>query len=114
MRDAAAGHPGEGQILARTLFISLDPYLTRAMKSWEGEVPGWADGAVHGRLIAEVVESRAFGLAPGDRILAVGRWQELNVMTASDVELIPPDIDPPRLVLGVLGDRKSTRLNSSH
>src|SRR3546814_19443673 len=63
MRDAAAGHPGEGQILARTLFISLDPYLTRAMKSWEGEVPGWADGAVHGRLIAEVVESRAFGLA---------------------------------------------------
>ncbi|MGE4304180.1 MAG: NADP-dependent oxidoreductase [Novosphingobium sp.] len=100
--DAPAA-PGPGEVRLRTLFISLDPYLSRFMKIWEGEHPGWQHGHVYGRTVAEVTESRAEGLAVGDKVLAVARWQPENVVPAASAMRIDPEIDPPSLVLGVLG-----------
>lgn len=94
---------GPGEVRLKTLFISLDPYLSRAMKVWEGEHPGWQQGHVYGRTVGEVIESRADGLAVGDTVLAVARWQAENVVPAASATLIPPEIVPPTLVLGVLG-----------
>lgn len=95
--------PEPGELLVRTRFLSLDPYLTRAMRLWEGEVPGWSEGIVHGRIVAEVVDSRADGFAPGDLVTGVARWADLQVMSVSSVERVPNGIVPPSLVLGVLG-----------
>lgn len=102
-RDAVVLPLGDGQVLCRTRYISLDPYLSRAMREWQGEVPGWADGTIHGRVLAEVMEPRATGFAPGDHVWGVGRWQKLNIFDGSALELIAPQIDPPSLALGVLG-----------
>lgn len=100
---AEAGSPGKGQLLVRTRFLSLDPYLARAMRSWSGEVPGWAGGAIHGRIVGEVLESRAPGFAPGQFVTGVARWQQVQVVDAGLVELVHDAIDPPSLILGVLG-----------
>lgn len=95
--------PGEGQLLVRTRFISLDPYLARAMRSWSGEVSGWADGTIHGRIVGEVLGSRAPGFAPGQFATGVARWQQEQVIDAATIEPVPDGIDPPSLILGILG-----------
>lgn len=97
----ASAAPGE--LLVRARYISLDPYLARAMKSWSGEIAGWADGTVHGRIVGEVIESRSEDFAPGDAVLTIGRWQELQNVPASTAMLIPTRTKPSSLALGVLG-----------
>jgi NADPH-dependent curcumin reductase CurA len=103
LRDMPPPEAGDGEILVETHYISLDPYLSRAMKSWKGEHPGWADGTIHGRIVGTVIESRFPGLSVGDRVIGIGRWQPVNAMPGQAVQLIAPDIDPPSLVLGALG-----------
>ena len=100
---AACRAPGNGELRVRTRFIALDPYLSRPMRGWSGEVPGWQDGTIHGRVIAEVVESRAPGFAPGDTVFGVGRWQDEQCVAAANFEKVSETIDPPSLRLGVLG-----------
>ena len=51
------------------------PILARAMRGWSGEVPGWRDGIVHGRMVGEVEASQASSLAPGD---IVNRCRDLE------------------------------------
>jgi NADPH-dependent curcumin reductase CurA len=92
---------GDGQVLTQTRFISLDPYLARMMRSWEGEAPGWSQGLAHGRVVAQVIESRSPRLAAGDWVLGLGRWQERDIFPAEALERI--DVDPPQTALGVLG-----------
>ncbi|MQY24334.1 MDR family NADP-dependent oxidoreductase [Nocardia macrotermitis] len=92
---------GDGEVLAKVSMFALDPYLSRAMQSWNGETPGWADGTIHGRLLAEVVESKADGLRAGDLIAGLGRWQEFEIFTARSVERVT-DLEQPSFALGVL------------
>jgi NADPH-dependent curcumin reductase CurA len=94
--------PQSGQVLARVLMMALDPYLARSMQSWIGETPAWADGTIHGRVLAEVVYSEAEGLRVGDLVAGVGRWQDFEVFEARRLERIDADVTPPSLALGVL------------
>jgi NADPH-dependent curcumin reductase CurA len=98
--DVPAAQPG--QILARVLMMALDPYLARSMQTWIGETPAWADGTIHGRVLAEVVHSEAEGLQVGDLVAGLGRWQDYELFEARRVERIDPEINPPSLSLGVL------------
>jgi NADPH-dependent curcumin reductase CurA len=93
---------GEGQVLARVLMFALDPYLSRSMQTWVGETPAWGDGTIHGRLLAEVLESQASSLKPGDLIAGLGRWQEYEIFDARRVQYIDDGLTPPSLALGVL------------
>lgn len=97
------GQLGEGQVHVKTLFISLDPYLARMMQKWQGERPGWSEGIVHGRIIAEVIESRSPLFSPGDHVWTVGRWQEQDIFEASELERTDTAPLPPQTALGVLG-----------
>jgi NADPH-dependent curcumin reductase CurA len=92
----------DGQILARVLMFSLDPYLSRSMQTWVGETPAWGDGTIHGRVLAEVIQSGAAEFAVGDLIAGLGRWQEFELFDAGRVQRISDDVDPPSLALSVL------------
>lgn len=94
--------PGHGQLLAKALMFSLDPYLARSMQTWVGETPAWSDGIIHGRTLAEVVESDADGFEVGDLVAALGRWQEFELFDARRVQRIGSDVSPPSLSLSVL------------
>lgn len=93
----------DGEVSVRTCFLSLDPYLARAMKTWVGEAPGWADGLVHGRMIAEVEASRSARFAPGDLVTGLGTWSDRQNLDETALTRVPPELDRPSLVLGVLG-----------
>lgn len=100
---AGVARPDEDEITVRTNFIALDPYLARAMRGWAGEIPEWADGTIHGRIVGEVVESGTPAFRVGDSVLAIARWQPVQTIAAARAERVSPTTDPPRLALGVLG-----------
>src|SRR5690349_6044056 len=75
--------PGEGEVLLRTLFLSLDPYMRGRMNAGPSYAPPVEVGQVmEGGTVCEVVESKSDQLRPGDIVLAYTGWQEYAVAPA--------------------------------
>jgi len=102
--EAPIPEPGEGGVLLRTLWLSLDPYMRGRMSSARSYAKPVEIGEVMtGETVSEVVISRAAALKPGDTVLARGGWQEYAVLPASEAERIDPQGMPLSYFLGVLG-----------
>jgi NADPH-dependent curcumin reductase CurA len=97
--------PGDGQVLLRTRYLSLDPYMRGRMSDAPSYAPPVEVGGVMvGGTIAEVVVSRAPGLSPGDLVLAYSGWQKYAVARGSLLRRLDPDAGVPlTTALGVLG-----------
>ena len=96
--------PGAGQFLARTVYLSLDPYYRGLMKGSPMYAERLVPGAVMtGETVAQVVESRHPDFVPGDYVLARNGWQEYAVSTGQGVRKLDPRLAPLGSALGVLG-----------
>jgi NADPH-dependent curcumin reductase CurA len=96
--------PGDGQVLIRTQYLSLDPYMRGRMSDAPSYAPPTEVGAVMvGGTVGEVVASRAAGLSPGDVVLAYTGWQKYGVQRAGAVRKLDPAAAPVSTALGVLG-----------
>lgn len=94
----------EGQVLLRTLYLSLDPYMRGRMNagaSYAARVE--IDGVMVGSTVARVEHSRHAGFAEGDLVMAYSGWQEYEVSDGHGVSKLDPRISPPSYALGVLG-----------
>jgi len=94
----------DGQVLLRTIYLSLDPYMRGRMstaKSYADPVP--LGGVMVGGAVCEVVESRAANRAVGDIVLAYAGWQSHAVVDARNTRRIDPAAAPITTALGVLG-----------
>lgn len=94
----------EGQVLLRTIYLSLDPYMRGRMsaaKSYAEPVP--VGGVMVGQTVCEVVESRSDRRAVGDIVLAYTGWQTYAVANARHTRTLDPDAAPVSTALGVLG-----------
>lgn len=94
----------EGQVLLRTVYLSLDPYMRGRMsdaKSYAEPVP--VGGVMVGATVCEVVESRSERRAVGDLVLAYTGWQTLAVADARHTRRLDPETAPVSTALGVLG-----------
>ncbi|WP_453985370.1 NADP-dependent oxidoreductase [Brevibacterium casei] len=96
--------PGEGQVLLRTLYLSLDPYMRRRMSDAKSYAKPVEIGEVMvGATVSEVIESNSPDFDPGDIVLGYGGWQEYSIEYASQLRRIDPEIAPVSTALGVLG-----------
>lgn len=96
--------PGDGQILLRTLYLSLDPYMRGRMNAGPSyAAPVEINDVMEGGTIGEVVESKAPDLRPGDIVLAYSGWQEYAVANAPHLQKLDPSQAPVSYFLGVLG-----------
>ncbi|MFI9407805.1 NADP-dependent oxidoreductase [Nocardia sp. NPDC052316] len=94
----------EGQVLLRTLYLSLDPYMRGRMSAAKSYAkPVEVGGVLVGGTVAEVVDSRAAEFAKGDVVLAYSGWQTHDVAAASSLRKLDPDTAPVSTALGVLG-----------
>jgi len=78
------GSPGEGQVLVRHHFLSLDPYMRGRMndaKSYAQPQP--LDQVMQGGTVGEVVESRHPNYRKGDHVVGFGGWQEYSMVDAA-------------------------------
>jgi len=95
---------GDGELLVKTGFISLDP----AMRGWLNEgksyIPPVGIGEVmRAGTVGEVVASNADGFAPGDWVAGIWGVQTYAAVAAKDVHKIDTGLAPPERWLGALG-----------
>lgn len=96
--------PAPGQFLSRTLWLSLDPYLRNVMKGHALYGVTLRPGdPMHGETVAEVVESRHPGFAPGDFVVAKNGWQQFALSDGQGARKVDPATAPLSTALGVLG-----------
>lgn len=96
--------PGDGQVLLRTRYLSLDPYMRGRMSDAPSYAPPVEVGAVMvGGTVGEVVTSNDPGFSPGDLVLAYTGWQRYGVQKGSWLRKLDPSVAPVTTALGVLG-----------
>jgi NADPH-dependent curcumin reductase CurA len=94
----------EGEVLLRSLYISVDPYLRGRMREGRSYVPPFQIGdVITSGVVSEVIESKAPNLQPGNIVVGYLGWRLLNVAQAKDVTLVDPRLAPISTALGVLG-----------
>ena len=104
LEDYPIPAPGEGQILLRTVWLSLDPYMRGRMDdgpSYSAPVP--IGGVMEGGTVCEVVASNNPGFAKGDYVLAHTGWQQYAVSDGKGLRKVDPKIAPISTAVGVLG-----------
>jgi NADPH-dependent curcumin reductase CurA len=94
----------EGQLLLRTVYLSLDPYMRGRMSEAKSYAKPVGLGEVMvGGTVCEVVESRSPRRAVGDLVLAYTGWQTHGVADARHTRRLDPASAPVSTALGVLG-----------
>lgn len=104
LEETGIPSPVDGEVLLRTLYLSLDPYMRGRMNAGPSyAAPVEIGGVMQGSTVGEVLESRAPGLAPGDVVLAYTGWQEYATAQANTLRKLDPSTAPVSTALGVLG-----------
>jgi NADPH-dependent curcumin reductase len=96
--------PGAGEVLLRTIWLSLDPYMRGRMSdgpSYATPVP--IGGVMEAGTVNEVIASNNPGFAKGDIVLARAGWQTHALSNGKGVTRIDPNIAPISTAVGVLG-----------
>jgi NADPH-dependent curcumin reductase CurA len=102
--ETAVPEPGPGQMLLRTVHLSLDPYMRGRMNAGPSYAPPVEVGNVmEGTAVSAVVKSNLPGFKAGDIVLAGTGWQEYSLSDGEGVRKVDPTLGPISYALGVLG-----------
>ena len=101
--------PGPGEVLTRTIWLSLAPYMFWRMRDEKSYAPPVGIGeTMVGATVGQVVTSNHPGLKEGDLVLGQGGWQDYAVLPGANVQKIDPAWGPSSLSLNVLGSNGLT------
>jgi len=105
IRQSDVPAPAEGEVLLRTLYISVDPYLRGRMREGRSYIPPFEVGQVIvSGVVAEVVESHSPLFKPGDIVMGgLLPWQLHAAVRPESLQKVDPSIAPITTALGVLG-----------
>ena len=93
LKDSDVPTPGDKQMLLRTEFLSLDPYMRGRMS----DAPSYAapveiGGVMVGGTVAQVVESNLEGFDAGDYVLSFNGWQDYALSDGAGVNLLGKEL----------------------
>jgi hypothetical protein len=102
--EAAVPEPGPSQMLLRTIYLSLDPYMRNRMNAG----PSYAacvevGGVMEGGAVSAVVSSNLPEYAVGDLVVGRTGWQKYALSDGKEVQKVDPSVRPLSYALGVLG-----------
>jgi NADPH-dependent curcumin reductase CurA len=104
LAEVEVGEPGDGEIVVRNTFMSVDPYMRGRMDDRKSYVPPFALGeSLTGGVVGEVVASRAEGFGEGDVGLHQYGWREYAVVPGRYARTVDTSLAPASAYLGVLG-----------
>ena len=96
--------PGPGEVLLRTVWLSLDPYMRGRMSDAPSYAPPVQIGqAMVAGTICEIAASNNPDFAIGDLVTSYAGWQTHAVSDGKGLRKIDPKAAPPSAFLGVLG-----------
>ena len=96
--------PGPGEVLIKTLYLSVDPYMRDRMRAGESYADPWDVGdALQGAVVGEVVESNGARFDEGDIVTGELEWAEYATAPGPVLTEVNPELAPISTALGVLG-----------
>jgi NADPH-dependent curcumin reductase CurA len=105
--DAADGpvpQPKDGEVLRRTIYLSLDPYMRGRMSDAASyATPVKIGDVMGGHTVSEVIESRNPDFKKGEFVTGYDGWQSYGVSAGKDLRKLDPKAVPISTAIGVLG-----------
>jgi NADPH-dependent curcumin reductase len=104
IEDYAVPTPGDGEVLLRTIWLSLDPYMRGRMSdgpSYAAPVP--INGAMEGEGVSEVMASNNPKFAKGDIVAIRSGWQSHALSDGKGLRKVDPKLGSISTAVGVLG-----------
>jgi NADPH-dependent curcumin reductase len=96
--------PAQGQVLLRTLYLSLDPYMRGQMNDGPSYATPMAIGDVMvGGAVSIVEVSRHPDFQVGQRVMGYTGWQDYALSDGKGLRALYPQDPHPSRALGVLG-----------
>ncbi len=96
--------PAENEVLLKTLYLSVDPYMRGRMRDVKSYIPPFQlNKPIAGGVLAEVVRSNSDLFKKGDIVSSNLNWAEYNVADAAKLQKIDPATAPITAHLSVLG-----------
>lgn len=109
--DVELPTPGDGEILVRNTFLSVDPYMRGRMNDVKSYVPpfqldqpmdGDAVGVVE-QVGEAVLDSNGSAIAVGDTVIHRLGWRTTSLVPAKSARTLDTSLAPAQAYLGVLG-----------
>jgi NADPH-dependent curcumin reductase CurA len=107
--DAEMPRPADGEVLLKTLYLSVDPYMRGRMNEGKSYVePFELNEVITGGVVAEVVESRSGNFQSGDIVVGYMGWELYSLAkgeqgTPNSLVKVDPALAPATTALGILG-----------
>ena len=96
--------PGDGQVLIRNAFVSVDPYMRGRMNDVRSYVPAFELGkTLTGGAVGRVEASRHPGWPEGTWVSHMLGWREWALSDGTGLHALDPAVAPVSTALGVLG-----------
>jgi len=104
LEETEVQQPKDGEVLLRTVYLSLDPYMRGRMS----DAPSYAapveiDAVMGAGTVSRVVASRHADYATGDWVLGQGGWQDYAISGGDGLVKLGADVAQPSHTLGILG-----------
>jgi NADPH-dependent curcumin reductase CurA len=96
--------PGDGEIVIRNAYLSVDPYMRGRMNDVKSYVPPFALGEpMTGGAVGQVIASRNERFAEGSWVVHDLGWREVALSEGRGARVVDPERAPLSTTLGVLG-----------
>lgn len=96
--------PKDGEMVLKTLYLSLDPYMRSRLSDAESYAdPVELGEVIVGATICRVQDSKNDKFKDGDLVLAYTGWQEYAISNGKGLMKLPEDLEHPSWALGILG-----------
>lgn len=103
LEEAPVPAPSEGEVLLRTVYLSLDPYMRGRMSDRPSYAPPLALGEVMvGGTVSRVVASKHPSFREGDLVSGTAGWQDYALSDGQELMALG-DTTHPSYALSVLG-----------
>ncbi len=104
IQESEAPSPAAGEVLVKTIWLSLDPYLhSRMQRTSDQARPVKLGGVMLGLAAGRVVESKHDGFQAGDIVYGVwNNWQDFSLPDPGKLRKVDPRVKQPSHVLGAL------------
>ncbi|MFG3611725.1 NADP-dependent oxidoreductase [Rummeliibacillus stabekisii] len=102
--DTPIGTTSAGEVLIRTAYISVDPYLRGRMQDTKSYIaPFELNKVITSGVIGQVVDSKSESFSKGDVVLGNLGWQEYSVVNEKEIKKIDKNLAPVTANLSIIG-----------
>ncbi len=102
--ESPVPQPGEGEVIVRAIWLSLDPYQRGRMRDAQSYATPVALGeVVVGGIVGRVVKTRTPAFAVGDIVEGSLGWQDYGISDGRNLRKVDTGLGPISTAIGILG-----------